>query len=147
VTDEDLYQLRKHEGDIDCVGAADEILTLRAELERLRTLSDARDKAVDALERMHNGLGAKYREAVAQLDAASKACNDLDVQARFWRQCAEHAVTGWNALEDEHERVLDVVEEALDDLNTLWLRTSAPEEKALDKLAALLERDDAPEAG
>lgn len=26
---------------------------------------------------------------------------DLEVQLRFWRQCAEHAVTGWNALEDK----------------------------------------------
>lgn len=34
---------------------------------------------------------------------------DLTVQCKFWRQAAEHAVTGWNQLEDKYEGTVDIV--------------------------------------
>lgn len=38
-----------------------------------------------------------------EIIALKRQVVDLDVIARFWRLAAEHAVTGWNKLEDEHE--------------------------------------------
>lgn len=35
--------------------------------------------------------------------ASREAIEDLNVQCKFWRQAAEHAVKGWNDLEDRVE--------------------------------------------
>lgn len=78
VDDETLYQLEKHEGDIDCDGAAAEIRALRA------------------------------------------AVDDLNVQCKFWRQAAEHAVNGWNKLEDEHEALLEKLSALASDNRDEW---------------------------
>ena len=43
---------------------------------------------------------AMQKTYINKLEAAIDA---LDVQCKFWRQAAEHAVTGWNALEDRVE--------------------------------------------
>jgi hypothetical protein len=100
LTDEDLYQLRKHEGDIDVAGAAaDEILELRRQLED--------------------------REAC--IHASERAIDDLNVQCRFWRQCAEHAVAGWNKLEDEHEAMKDTLRELARALGMTPIVDDAPE--------------------
>lgn len=41
-------------------------------------------------------------------ETAMKAVDDLNVQCRFWRQAAEHAVNGWNLLEDKVQATLEV---------------------------------------
>lgn len=46
----------------------------------------------------------------AELEAASKAIDDLNVQCKFWRQAAEHAVNGWNALEDKVEAAREILD-------------------------------------
>ena len=38
-----------------------------------------------------------------ELTTAIAAIEDLNVQCKFWRQAAEHAVKGWNDLEDRVE--------------------------------------------
>jgi hypothetical protein len=38
-----------------------------------------------------------------EYETALNAIEDLNVQCKFWRQAAEHAVKGWNALEDRVE--------------------------------------------
>lgn len=86
-------------------------------------------------------LAAEVIELKRQLEAATKACDDLSVQCRFWRQCAEHAVTGWNKLEDDRAATLDAVRE---------LKRAAAEFGGLDPehLETLLKLvDDAPDAG
>jgi hypothetical protein len=62
-----------------------------------------------------------------QLEAATKSCDDLNVQCRFWRQCAEHAVTGWNKLEDEHEAMKDTLRELARALGMTPIVDDAPE--------------------
>lgn len=46
-------------------------------------------------------------EACEEIIALRRAVDDLNVQCRFWRQAAEHAVKGWNALEDKYEMLLE----------------------------------------
>lgn len=41
--------------------------------------------------------------ATEEIIALKRQLHDQEVIARFWRQAAEHACVGWNALEDEHE--------------------------------------------
>jgi chromosome segregation ATPase len=55
------------------------------------------------------------------------AVDDLNVQCRFWRQCAEHAVTGWNKLEDEHEAMKDTLRELARALGMTPIVDDAPE--------------------
>lgn len=61
--------------------AVEEILELKREIQRLELVVKHGDAAID----------------------------DLNVQCKFWRQAAEHAVTGWNRLEDEHELLKDTL--------------------------------------
>jgi hypothetical protein len=53
-----------------------------------------------------NGFRVYIGERVMYMHETSalhRELEDLKVQCRFWRQAAEHAVDGWNKLEDEHE--------------------------------------------
>ncbi len=43
------------------------------------------------------------------LSHQSNLIEELDVQCKFWRQAAEHAVKGWNALEDKVEASREVL--------------------------------------
>ncbi len=47
--------------------------------------------------------------ACDEIIALTRTIDDLRVQCKFWRQAAEHAVTGWDKLEDEHELLLDTL--------------------------------------
>ena len=108
-------QINNMQGDLD--DACDErdaliasTAHLESEVQRLTELNDSRAPAVDALEKMHNELGEEYRRALQAID-------DLNVQCKFWRQAAEHAVNGWNALEDKVEaakEAIDAIEGNLD---------------------------------
>lgn len=51
----------------------------------------------------------RIEELETELEAAKAACDDLNVQVRFWRQCAEQALEKWNTLEDEHELLVDTL--------------------------------------
>jgi hypothetical protein len=57
-------------------------------------------------------------------DRALKAVDELNVQCKFWRQAAEHAVEGWNKLEDKHELVIEAVGTVLEDEATSLSLTS-----------------------
>lgn len=60
--------------------------------------------------------------AETELAAANAAIEDLNVQCKFWRQAAEHAVKGWNALEDKVEaakEALDAIEHNTDAVREL----------------------------
>ena len=35
--------------------------------------------------------------------------DDLEVQLRFWRQAAEHAIEGWNKLEDKYDALIEMI--------------------------------------
>lgn len=78
--------------------AVEEILELKREVQRLELL-------------VHQG-----DEAVA----------DLNVQCKFWRQAAEHAVTGWNKLEDEHELLKDTLRALVTEPPTIVSPEGAP---------------------
>lgn len=71
-----------------------ELEDLRAERDLLRKLADAGGHAFDAIEKMHD---------------------DLAVQAKFWRQAAEHAVEGWNRLEEKYETAVQAIRDFFDD--------------------------------
>lgn len=64
------------------------------------------DEMPPTLEQAHEEIET-LRLEIKRLDLlvlqGDKSISDLNVQCKFWRQCAEHAVTGWNKLEDEHE--------------------------------------------
>lgn len=45
----------------------------------------------------------KLEDACDEIIALRRRLEELDTVSLFWRQAAEHAVTGWNALEDEHD--------------------------------------------
>ena len=44
-----------------------------------------------------------------ELSASLQEIDDLKVQVRFWRRAAEHAVNGWNTLEDKVEAALQIL--------------------------------------
>ena len=62
----------------------------------------------------------RIAELEAELEAAKKAIDDLNVQCAFWKQVADHAVNGWNALEDEHDLLKDTLR--------ALVRSDAPED-------------------
>lgn len=112
----------------------------------LREECDAAAKAIDAMETMHEELGREYKGALAALetlslqlklshDVYSKTIDDLEVQLRFWRQAAEHAVNGWNALEDKHESLLEAARNVIEGTERIgaWqaLKSLIDEEPAL----------------
>ncbi len=64
---------------------------------------------------------AELEEVIAcqatYIATAAQTIDDLDLQCKFWRQAAEHAVKGWNDLEDRIEaarEVLDTIEGNVD---------------------------------
>ena len=63
------------------------------------------------------------------LHAAESACDDLNVQCRFWRQAAEHAVEGWNKLEDKIEHAVQILGGTFD--------AEAPEPAVVSQLGAI----------
>lgn len=65
--------------------ACEEIVFLQNEVNRLHV------RVVQS-----DALVAKHRQAI----------DDLNVQCKFWRQAAEHAVTGWDRLEEQHEELV-----------------------------------------
>lgn len=70
----------------------------------LERLEDAERRLEEACEEI-NVLNAA-------LEGAKQTNDDLVVQCKFWRQAAEHAVTGWNALEDKYETLLEATRNA-----------------------------------
>jgi hypothetical protein len=59
--------------------------------------------AIALMEQMLQETERKLIEACEEIIALKNANEDLNTVAKFWRQAAEHACVGWNALEDEHE--------------------------------------------
>jgi hypothetical protein len=49
----------------------------------------------------------------AELVTAQQA--DLEVQCKFWRQAAEHAVNGWNVMQDRFEEAVEAIRRVLDE--------------------------------
>lgn len=93
------------------------------DLERIEELEDEVEKHVrkyDAACRRIKELETGYEQSIA----------DLNVIARFWRQAAEHAVTGWNALEDKVDAAIGELQPAYDEA---W-----PEDAAHGAIAAAL---------
>ncbi len=86
-----------------------------------------------ALEEVYE-LRKDVRLAESVLAASKQTIDDLTVQCKFWRQAAEHAVDGWNKLEDEHEtllesiRAIDTVIDKIVDDRAEW----APPREALE---------------
>lgn len=61
-----------------------------------------------ALERLADAE-KRLLEACDEINRYASALDDANVQCRFWRRAAEHAVDGWNALEDQHELLVDTL--------------------------------------
>lgn len=74
-----------------------------------------------------------HEEIVERLKLELEAAN---VQARFWRQAAEHAVDGWNALEDKHEHLRELV------ATLLKSEPQDPDAAVWFQLEALVKKDD-----
>lgn len=72
----------------------------KAHIERLEAELEAANRQLD---RWRHGCTVESDFVCSnELEAvnARAAIDDLIVQCKFWRQAAEHAVKGWNALED-----------------------------------------------
>lgn len=112
--DADDYDLI--EADEECVcELAHAAVDLSDANRELRAALEAREEA-DIAGLMRELPGA-LRLRSDEMEAAEAAIDDLNVQCKFWRQAAEHAVKGWNALEDKVEaakEALDAIEGNLD---------------------------------
>lgn len=91
--------------------AVEEIIEMRALNARLRDhvkilelQCDAAAPAVDALEKMHDELGEKYR--------------DSETERLFWRSAAERALRLWEQEARAKDKLLDAVEFALSSSST-----------------------------
>ena len=73
--------------------ACEEIIYLRGE--------------VATLAREYDGAKAACESLAIYIRAQGRANDDLDLQIKFWRQACEHAVTGWNKLEDKYESIIE----------------------------------------
>lgn len=62
----------------------------------------------------------RLEDAERRLLEACNEINDLNVQCKFWRQAAEHAVDGWNKLEDEYEGLLEKIDTLASDARDEW---------------------------
>jgi hypothetical protein len=51
-------------------------------------------------------LERKIEEAADEIIVLKRQLEEHQTIALFWRQAAEHAVVGWNALEDNHEEAM-----------------------------------------
>lgn len=91
---------------------------------------------------------ARATGAERQLDAQNAAIEDLNTQCRFWRQAAEHAVEGWNKLEDKHDAALDALKAACEGWRGLWesdYNDPAPGElETLEQVLAKMKDHDEP---
>lgn len=47
--------------------------------------------------------------ACEEIISLTRMLEEQTTIALFWRQAAEHAVTGWNALEDKHDLLLETL--------------------------------------
>jgi hypothetical protein len=66
------------------------------------------DRAYDAEVRLEDACD-EIITLKAALEGAKATADDLTMQVRFWRQCAEQALEKWNTLEDEHELLVDTL--------------------------------------
>jgi hypothetical protein len=75
--------------------------------------------AVAMMEKMLEETEAKLVEACEEIIALKRQLEEQTTIAMFWRQAAEHAVVGWNALDDKYEALLDKVASARNILDEL----------------------------
>lgn len=52
-------------------------------------------------------LEKRLEQAADEIIALRKRLEELDTIAKFWRQAAEHAIAGWNDLEERYESKLE----------------------------------------
>lgn len=64
-----------------------------------------RQAGVDTIIRMSKELS----QAKSVIEEGIQTIGDLTVQLKFWRQAAEHAIAGWNALEDRVEAAKEAI--------------------------------------
>lgn len=80
------------------------------------TLDQARLELEALVRRHEHRMTAVERCAAAAAlstinrEMVAAGVDDLNVQCKFWRQAAEHAVKGWNALEDRVSAGLDALD-------------------------------------
>lgn len=84
---------------------------LKAERDKL---SDKLAKAIDARGKLIDELARELKITRDRCSDYKQAQEDLNVQVRFWRQAAEHAVLGWNALEDKYEALQNAARDMLE---------------------------------
>ena len=82
------------------------IEALMAEVDDLESRCDRLEHDLCTAQHACEDLEHCIAERHDELTAANAAIDDLSVQCKFWRQAAEHAVKGWNDLEDKHEQLL-----------------------------------------
>jgi len=87
-------------------------------------------EAAVVLERLEDAE-RRLEKCVEELLEAHRAIDDLNVQCKFWRQAAEHAVNGWNKLEDAHEALLEKLSALCSDDREEWA-PPMPSEQTVD---------------
>jgi hypothetical protein len=65
--------------------------------------------AVALMEQMIQEVERKLVEACEEIIALKRQLEEQHTVAVFWRQACEHAIVGWDALEDEHELLKDTL--------------------------------------
>jgi hypothetical protein len=65
--------------------------------------------AVALMEQMIQEVERKLVEACEEIIVLKRQLEEQHTVAVFWRQAAEHAIVGWDALEDEHELLKDTL--------------------------------------
>lgn len=85
---------------------------------------------IDEAERQLEDTCFERDEARGELVIAINTIDDLTVQCKFWRQAAEHAVMGWNLLEDKCAATLEALNAIEDNADTVRALLGLEEECA-----------------
>ncbi len=65
--------------------------------------------------------------------------NELEVQCKFWRQAAENAVNGWNALEDKVAAAGDALDAIVSNVAAARELLDYDEPAPIDELTSMLQ--------